>query len=260
MKTLNLSNITAKIPFARWVYNEIQLFLNRMKFNREFNDYKKLSLKFDNRFELKWSDRWACLNDKTSQTLFDAHYVYHTAWAARKVADLKPGFHVDLSSSLYFSAITSAFVPVKFFDFRPAKLNLNNFDSDFADIKKLSFEDKSLYSLSCMHVVEHIGLGRYGDEFDPEGDLKAIKELKRVLADEGHLFFVVPIGKPKIQFNAHRIYAYNQIIDYFSDLHLHEFSLISDNGEFFTDASPELADKQKYGCGCFWYIKKPVTE
>jgi hypothetical protein len=59
-----------------------------------------------------------------------------------------------------------------------------------------------------MHVIEHIGLGRYGEALDPDGDLKAIRELVRVLAAGGNLLVVVPVGRPRIQFNAHRIYDY----------------------------------------------------
>ncbi len=50
-----------------------------------------------------------------------------------------------------------------------------------ANILDLPFKGNSVESLSCMHVVEHIGLGRYGDPMDPEGDIEAIKELKRVV-------------------------------------------------------------------------------
>ena len=107
-----------------------------------------------------------------------------------------------------------------------------------------------------MHTVEHIGLGRYGDKLDPNGDLKAIKELKRVLSVNGNLLFVVPIGKPKIMFNAHRIYSYNQIINYFNELKLKEFSLVTDSGKFIQNSNKQVADNQKYGCGCFWFKKK----
>jgi hypothetical protein len=41
-----------------------------------------------------------------------------------------------------------------------------------------------------MHVVEHIGLGRYGEPMDEQGDLKAIEELKRVLAPGGICFLL----------------------------------------------------------------------
>ena len=109
-----------------------------------------------------------------------------------------------------------------------------------------------------MHVVEHVGLGRYGDPIDPEGDLKAIAELIRVLAKGGNLLFVVPIGKPKLMFNAHRIYSYSQIVSYFEELELVEFSLIPDSietGGFIHNATQEMADSQIYGCGCFWFRK-----
>jgi len=116
--------------------------------------------------------------------------------------------------------------------FAQQKLDLDNLISKQANLTSLPFENNSIESLSCMHTVEHIGLGRYGDKLDPNGDLKAIKELKRVLSVNGNLLFVVPIGKPKIMFNAHRIYSYNQIINYFNELKLKEFSLVTDSGKF----------------------------
>jgi SAM-dependent methyltransferase len=169
-----------------------------------------------------------------------------------------PGEHIDISSLTYFSTLVSAFIPTKFYDFRPAEIILDNFESKHADITALSFEANSIKSLSCMHVVEHIGLGRYGDPLDVDGDLKAIKELKRVLAVGGNLLFVVPIGGiPKIMFNAHRIYSYEQILSYFSNFELIEFSLIPDTSSegLILNASSEMADKQNYGCGCFWFKK-----
>jgi SAM-dependent methyltransferase len=153
----------------------------------------------------------------------------------------------------------SAFMPVKFYDFRPAQIVLPNLTLDHADLTLLPFENTSIKSLSCMHTAEHIGLGRYGDKLDPEGDLKAISELKRVLAPGGNLLFVVPVGKSRIMFNAHRIYSYNQIISYFSDLKLINFTLIPDNAikdAVIDNATSEDVDRQDYGCGCFWFIRE----
>jgi ubiquinone/menaquinone biosynthesis C-methylase UbiE len=124
---------------------------------------------------------------------------------------------------------------------------------------KLPFKDNSLQSLSCMHTIEHIGLGRYGDPIDPQGDLKAIKELKRVVKKGGSLLFVTPIGKPTIRFNAHRIYSYDQIISYFDGFSLKEFSLLPDDAYaagMIKNASKKLSDKQSWGCGCFWFVKR----
>lgn len=116
----------------------------------------------------------------------------------------------------------------------------------------------SIESLSCMHTVEHVGLGRYDDKLDPDGDLKAMQELIRVLSFGGNLLFVVPVGKPRIIFNAHRIFSYSQICEYFKELEMKEFTLIPDNAldtGMIENASREVADLQSYGCGCFWFQK-----
>jgi hypothetical protein len=135
------------------------------------------------------------LQDATVQTEFDRHYVYHPAWAARIIKRIKPAVHVDISSSLHFCSVLSAFVPVKFYDYRPAKLELSGLTSEHADLVQLPFESNSIASLSCMHTVEHIGLGRYGDPLDYDGDLKAIAELSRVLAVGGNLLFCYTRGR-----------------------------------------------------------------
>jgi len=199
------------------------------------------------------------LFENTPFTRFDTHYVYHTAWAARKVKEIGAESHTDISSSLYFSSIVSAFVPVKFYDYRPAHLNLSGLTSQHANLTKLHFENNSIQSLSCMHTVEHVGLGRYGDPIDPEGDIKAVKELERVIAKNGSLLFVVPVGEAQIQFNAHRVYSYRMVLELFPSLTLKEFTLIPDNAidvGIINNATEQMSDKQTYGCGCFWFTKE----
>lgn len=242
---------------GRYVKGKIKF----VSFRRQFRQFSLLSQQNEARFRLCWEDRLPCLFEQTAVTAFDRHYIYHPAWAARIVNRLQPTEHTDISSTLHFCTILSAFVPVRFYDYRPAELNLPNLSSEHADLIALPFEDNSILSLSCMHTVEHIGLGRYGDQIDPLGDLKAMHELRRVLAPGGSLLFVVPIGKPKLMFNAHRIYSYAQITEYFAGLELKQFSLILDDmaaGGIVTDASRELADAQSYGCGCFWF-RKPIA-
>jgi SAM-dependent methyltransferase len=184
--------------------------------------------------------------------------VYHPAWAARILSQTKPIEHIDISSLLHFCTLVSAFIAVRFYDYRPADLSLSNLVSEHADLTDLPFESDSVASISCIHTVEHIGLGRYGDTINPDGDLEAMRELERVLAPGGSLLFVVPIGKPKIVFNAHRIYSYAQITHCFSSLELLQFALIPDDpkaGGLQENASQEMADAQSYGCGCFWFRK-----
>ncbi len=228
-------------------------FKNKL-FSKSFK--QKRQLLEDGRFTMPWEERYPCLNDATSTTGLESHYLFHTAWAARILAKTRPNLHIDISSCLRFVSMISAFIPVEFYDYRPAQLNLSGLESKRADLMNLPFADNSISSISCMHVIEHIGLERYGDAFDPQGDLKAIAELKRVTANNGDLLFVVPLGsRAIIQFNAHRIYTHDQIINYFSEFNLINFAYIDDAGNFTANASRETTKNQAYGCGCF-YLKK----
>src|SRR2546423_10328582 len=164
-------------------------------FRAEFDRFRTLTAASARRLPISWDERRPCLEDRTEHCAFDRHYIYHTAWAARILATSRPARHVDISSSLYFSAIASAFVPIDYYEYRPVNIHLPNLRAATADLHDLPFTDTSVASLSCMHVVEHIGLGRYGDDLDPDGDLKAIAELQRVLAPDGSLLFVVPVGR-----------------------------------------------------------------
>ena len=230
------------------------------EFRGQFERFRAMAAAADGRgFSVEWSDRLPCLEDRTPSTGFDRHYVYHTAWAARLLARLRPPEHVDVASSLYFATQASAFVPLRYYEYRPVELGLSNLACYQADLTALPFDDGSVASLSCMHVVEHVGLGRYGDALDFGGDLKAMAELRRALAPDGNLLFVVPVGRPRIQFNAHRIYGFDQIRAAFGELELMEFSLVPDRRDGFgliENASKELADRQRYACGCFWFRKR----
>lgn len=263
---MRLKKVIKKIPFVRVIYEYIKRTTrNKVKgalpiwFEEDFKKFKRLSDLRGNRFMLDWNNNMPIINQQKGSSEIDRHYIYHTAWAARCLSNLKPLIHTDISSSLYFAGITSAFLKIEFYDYRPANILLDNLNCGKADLTKLPFKDNSISSLSCMHVIEHIGLGRYGDEIDSEGDLKAISELQRVLASGGNLFFVVPIGSsPKIIFNAHRIYTKNQILEYFNEFTLKEFALIpefSEDGGIVFNPSQKLIEKQNYGCGCFWFIK-----
>lgn len=238
----------AKDILIRFPRKVVRLF----EFSGEYLDFKK---KNDNRFSVKLKDVYPCLGDKLPATPFDQHYIYHPAWAARILAKTRPAYHVDFSSILSFGSIVSAFIPIKFYDYRVANLQLSNWESGFADLNKLPFETDSQPSISCMHTVEHIGLGRYGDAIDAEGDLKAINELKRIVQPGGDLLFVTPVGRSRIEYNAHRIFSYEQVVDYFAPLRLMEFSLVPDGGGLIENASKDLVHQQEYGCGCFWFKK-----
>jgi hypothetical protein len=228
---------------------------NLPAYKKEYKQFARLATSENSRFPLNWKNRYPCLTDKTDQTPFDNHYIYHPAWAARILAKTKPDMHIDISSTLHFCSIVSAFIPVKFYDYRPAPLKLDGLISERGDLMDLPFVTGTVNSISCMHTIEHIGLGRYGDVLDYNGDVKAINELIRVTKPGGDILFVTPVGKPVLLFNAHRIYDYEQIISHFKDCTLQEFSLIPEKGPIVNNADPKLVQDETYGCGCFWFKK-----
>ena len=86
-----------------------------------------------------------------------------------------------------------------------------------------------------------------------------MKELMRVTKPGGDLLFVTPLaGKARLAFNGHRIYSRDQILSYFSDMELKEFTLIPEDGKdggLVTNPSDQLLASQTFGCGCFWFRK-----
>lgn len=196
------------------------------------------------------------LHDRTATHGFDTHYFYVNGWAMRKIVACKPQRHVDVASQAILANLLSAVVPVVFIDYRPLEASLNGLDCRQGSLLSLPLEEGTVESLSCLHVAEHVGLGRYGDPLDPQGTRKAAAELARVLAPGGNLFFAVPVGRPRLCFNAHRVHSAATILDYFTGLKLAEYSGVDDQGVFHEAVTPDAFDECRYACGMFWFRKE----
>ena len=248
------------IPGSATIYRRLRRAANALRVTLEYRRYARLAREQGAPLLPRWRERALFLDNRSAQTPFDRHYVYHTAWAIRQLVRLSPREHVDVSSSLYFVALASAMVPIRHIDYRPPALFLDRLECSAGDLMDLPFADNSVPSLSCMHVVEHVGLGRYGDPIDPLADTKSCQELIRVLAPGGTLLFVVPVGRARVCFNGHRIYSFELVRDLFKALNLVEWALIPDDAMqgLTTGASPEHMNVQEYGCGCFVF-QKPTS-
>lgn len=202
-------------------------------------------------------DSHPCLTDWTSYTPFDSHYFYQAAWAARKLVDRRPILHVDVGSSVLMLSVISGMVPTVFVDYRPLRAKVDSLHSLVGDLTNLPFRSQSIFSLSCLHVIEHVGLGRYGDPLDPDGSVKASLELARVLGVGGVLLLSTPVGRERVCFNAHRVFAPSTVLRMFDPLDLLSFALVDDAGQYYPTTELEQAAENEYACGMFEFVRNP---
>jgi len=166
---------------------------------------------------------WPCLDDKTNVTVFDKYYFYQDTWAARKIFEIHPKSVVDAGSTALLVGIISQFVPTISVDVRPLPVSLPGLTCMRASIMELPFKKHTIELLSSMCVIEHIGLGRYGDVLDTQGSIKAFKEVSRVIKPGGHFLFSLPLSHtPGLSFNAHRIFNKQQVLDSLQDFSIQD--------------------------------------
>jgi SAM-dependent methyltransferase len=195
------------------------------------------------------------LGDRTSTTPVDSHYLHQGAWVNRHLRQTVPVRHVDIASAVYYLGFFAAIAPTDFVDIRPAVLNMPGVTEREGSVLALPYDNESLRSLSCLHVVEHIGLGRYGDPIEPRGTEFACAELARVLAPGGTLYVSLPVGRPRVSFNAHRVHDVAQVREYFRTINLLSFDAVLDDGRYITDCDDATASAQEYACGMFRFSR-----
>lgn len=189
----------------------------------DLKNYKKLNQNKNKNFKIDWDYIAPQIRDKTKNSPIEPVYFYQDSWCARKIFENIPKHHYDIGSKAEMIGIISQFTHTTMVDIRPIDLKIKGLDFIKGDILALPFKDKSIESLSSICVIEHIGLGRYGDALDPFGSEKAIKELKRVLSHNGSLYVSVPVNNEnRIYFNAHRAFTRNSILELFKPLKLIE--------------------------------------
>lgn len=212
---------------------------------------------------------YPCLDDKDADSgTASGHYFHQDLYVARRIFESNPVRHVDIGSRVDgFVAHVAAFREIEVFDVRPLKNKIKNIL-----FKKFDFTDASCTmkdycdSVSSLHAVEHFGLGRYGDPLDYNGHLKGLDNIYTILQPLGKFYFAVPIGKQRIEFNAHRVFSVDYLIKLFEGkYHIDRFSYVDDAGDFFEQVSLNPADSHSnyhcnYGCGIFELTKMAVEQ
>jgi len=239
--------------------------INPKKTGWFYADLEKLKKQKGTDTTFRFGSTFPFLTDKNSEGgTMKGHYFHQDLYVARLINLAKPIKHLDIGSRTDgFVAHVASYREIELIDIRIIKSDVKNIIFRQADLMELP-SDLIDYcdSISSLHALEHFGLGRYGDPIDYFGYLKAINNITKILVGGGTFYFSVPIGPQRIEFNAHRVFSLNYLIDLLSpDFIIKSFSYVNDNGDFFEDV--ELSDNKiksnfscHYGCGIFILIKK----
>lgn len=229
------------------------------------NDLKKLKKQKGQDSLFPFAKNRLILNEKFSDSgIASGHYFHQDLLVARKIFQNNPQKHVDIGSRTDgFVAHVAAFREIEVFDIRTQNKKIKNIIFKKADLTELpnnliDYTD----SISSLHAIEHFGLGRYNDAIDYWGYLKAIENITKILKSGGRFYFSTPIGKQRIEFNAHRVFAVEYLLELFkANYTLSTFSYVNDEGDLFENI--ELNEEEikrnlgcTYGCGIFELIKK----
>lgn len=227
------------------------------------NDYKNFKKQLDPNSKFK-VNFYPILHERTTQSgTASGHYFNQDLLVAMKIFVNRPQKHVDIGSRVDgFVAHVASFREIEVFDIRLLNSNCENIKFKQADFTHLPYEYYNYTdSISCLHAIEHFGLGRYSDTIDVNGHLKGLESINKMLKTGGNLYLSVPIGDLRIEFNAHRVFSISYLLELFNRKYsISDFSFVDDRGDLHTKISLSK-DKIigncgcKYGCGIFELVK-----
>jgi SAM-dependent methyltransferase len=212
------------------------------------------ALQEQSRSQMRFGKLYPCIDDYSAESGIAAgHYFHQDLIVAQQIFASQPTRHVDVGSRIDgFVAHVAVFREVEIFDIRPLTTSARNIVFRRCDI---AAEIEPQYvdycdSLSCLHALEHFGLGRYGDSLDPDGHLKGLDNIRRILKSGGILYLSVPIGPHRIEFNAHRVFGVPELIRLVDErFAIRRFSYVGDAGEFHDNVSwTASGSEDHFGC------------
>jgi hypothetical protein len=218
--------------------------------------YQRLNRRSSFRISLR--HMFPILSDRgDSAGMANGHYFHQDLWAARKIFQRSPARHTDIGSRVDgFVSHLLVFMPVTVIDIRQLDSKVSGLSFIRDDATQLQhIASDSVESLSSLHAAEHFGLGRYSDPIDPMACFQFMSALQRVLAPGGCLYFSVPVGRERLEFNAHRVFSPQTIVDSFPRLRLVSFSYVGDDGNLHEDNEMAAAARCDYACGLFQFTK-----
>lgn len=185
------------------------------------------------------------------------HYFHQDLLVASLIHQSGPTRHIDIGSRIDgFVAHVAAFRPIDVIDIRPLQQtghpNVRFIQADMMDDGCVLPQADSV---SCLHAIEHFGLGRYGDPIDPEGHKKGFRNILKMVEPGGTLYISFPIARRnEVHFNAHRTFHPLDIFNWTAEprITLKRFDYVDDQGDLHRDADPfKQTLDVSYGCGIY---------
>ena len=208
--------------------------------------------------EFPFGKLYPCLEDRFLESgSAKGHYFHQDLLAARRIYLNVPTIHVDIGSRVDgFVAHVASFRSIIVLDIRPISSAIRNIKFMQANLMEPISNDLVEFcdSLSCLHAMEHFGLGRYGDPINYDGYVLGLENLHRMLRRGGKLYFSVPIGPQRIEFDAHRVFSVRYLLECFSRRYqIDQFSFVDDLGNLHEDVPlTDIEVENNFGChfGC----------
>lgn len=202
-------------------------------------------------------ETWPCLLDRDAEAAHLGEYFWQDLHVARRIIDANPRRHIDVGSRIDgFIAHLACVRPVEVFDIRPLAARIPNVRFRQWDLMNPGALAETADCVSCLHTLEHVGLGRYGDPLAPEGWRAALAHLAALVAPAGRLWLAVPVGRARVAFNAHRVFDARVLLAEAGRLGLDcaEFGVLGEHGAFEPvsgDAAWDALARRDYGLGLF---------
>lgn len=214
----------------------------------------------------KLGPAFICVGEKFAEGgVAKGHYFHQDLLVAQRIHSHAPVRHVDVGSRVDgFVAHVAAFRPVEVMDIRPLQSKSRNISFLQGDLMRaLSPELVACTdSLSCLHALEHFGLGRYGDPIDHDGYLKGYANLAQMVRPGGRLYLSTPVGPQRIEFNSHRVFTFQTLLDMVNPhFRLDRMSYVDDDGDLHDDVNPQSPSVAsdfgcRYGCGILELVRR----
>lgn len=202
---------------------------------------------------------YPCFADRFEQSgSANGHYFHQDLLVARRIFARHPDAHTDVGSRIDgFVAHVASFRTLRILDIRTLTETIPNVTFEQCDLMAdlAPAMQGSCDSLSCLHALEHFGLGRYGDPIRPDGHEVALRNLARLLRPGGWFYLSVPIGPQRIEFNAHRVFGLRHLLDLVgAHFEVRSLAVVDDRGELHERVAlhdaPGIEDSFgcRYGC------------